>query len=184
MRILLLEDDFEYQQSIEEYLISLGFEVISSGDGDSACKLLAKEPFHLLILDVKVPKIGGFEVLKYAREIGINAPVMMMTSLTGIKEITTAYELGCNEYLKKPFNIAELRLRVCELLRKHYNFGDKNSIKIARDFFYDSSLKRLTRQNIEIKLSQKELLLIDFLLSRLGQFCSSELLKDELWQDS
>lgn len=136
MKILLLEDDFSYRVSVAEYLRSLGYEVDEASNGETACNKIAENSYHLLILDVKVPEISGFEVLKYARNIGLKTPTMMMTSLTAIEDLATGYELGCNEYLKKPFNLAELKFRVKELIKKHYANGE-NFVLVADNFkFY------------------------------------------------
>lgn len=106
MKILLLEDDFEYRSSVSEYLQELGYEVDECESGDVACDKIAANTYHLLILDIKVPEVSGEEVLRYARSLGLNTPVMMMTSLGDIDDLSQCYELGCNEYLKKPFHLA------------------------------------------------------------------------------
>ncbi|CZE47762.1 response regulator transcription factor [Campylobacter geochelonis] len=183
MKILLLEDDFEYRVSIKEYLQSLGYEVDEASDGVIACDKIAKNSYHLLILDIKVPEISGHEVMRYARSLNLQTPIMIMTSLTDIKDLTIGYELGCNEYLKKPFNLAELKFRVNELMRKYYSQDDKNIIKIASNFSYDTVLKQLKNGDEVVNLSQKEINLIEFLLSRVGAFSSIEEIKYEIWED-
>ena len=156
MKILLLEDDFEYRISVSEYLGELGYEVDECSSGDAACDKIATNTYHLLILDIKVPEVSGEEVLKYARSLGLNTPVMMMTSLGDIDDLSQCYELGCNEYLKKPFHLAELKFRVSELMRKY--FGDeKGAVKIAGKFYYFANLKILKRADEEISLSAKEI---------------------------
>ena len=102
LKILLLEDDFEYRSSVSEYLQELGYEVDECSSGDAACDKIAGGAYHLLILDIKVPEVSGEEVLKYARSLGLSTPVMMMTSLGDIDDLSQCYELGCNEYLKNP----------------------------------------------------------------------------------
>ncbi|CUU81728.1 response regulator transcription factor [Campylobacter hyointestinalis] len=183
MKILLLEDDFEYQISIKEYLQSLGYVVDAANDGVEACDKIAANRYHLLILDIKVPEISGFDVIKYAKSLNLQTPIMIMTSLTNIEDITTGYELGCNEYLKKPFNLAELKFRVNELMRKYYAKNDKNIIKVATKFDYDTALKQLKKDDTVINLSQKEINLIEFLLSKVGSFSTIDEIKYEIWDD-
>ena len=89
MRILLLEDDFSYRQSIKEYLMTLGFEVDDVENGEIACEKIAKETYNLLILDVKVPLISGFEVLEFAKSLNLQIPIMIMTSLIDINNLET-----------------------------------------------------------------------------------------------
>ncbi|AII14501.1 two-component system response regulator [Campylobacter iguaniorum] len=183
MKILLLEDDYEYQISVKEYLENLGYEIDEASDGIEACDKIAKNSYHLLILDIKVPEISGHEVMKYAKNLNLQAPIMIMTSLTNIEDISTGYELGCNEYLKKPFNLAELKFRVNELMRKYYSKDDKNIIKIAKNFDYDTNLKQIKNGQNIVNLSQKEINLIEFLLSRVGMFSSIDDIKYEIWED-
>lgn len=180
MKILLLEDDFSYRVSVAEYLRSLGYEVDEAGNGETACNKIAENSYHLLILDVKVPEISGFEVLKYARNIGLKTPTMMMTSLTAIEDLATGYELGCNEYLKKPFNLAELKFRVKELIKKYYANGE-NFVLIADNFKFYPNERILKFNENEISLSAKELKILEFLLANSYKFVSTEELIDEIW---
>jgi len=78
-------------------------------DGQEACDLIEKNFYHLFILDIKVPGVNGHEVIKYIRSLNPNAPIMITTSLVDIDDMAIGYELGCNEYLKKPFELAELK---------------------------------------------------------------------------
>ncbi|MCI6641128.1 MULTISPECIES: response regulator transcription factor [Campylobacter] len=183
MKILLLEDDFSYRISVAEYLRSLGYEVDEAGNGEIACNKIAENSYHLLILDVKVPEISGFEVLKYARNIGLKTPTMMMTSLTAIEDLATGYELGCNEYLKKPFNLAELKFRVKELIKKHYA-NVENFVLVADNFKFYPNERILKFNENEISLSAKELEILEFLLANSYKFVSTEELIDEIWGEN
>ena len=179
MRILLLEDDFSYRQSIKEYLMTLGFEVDDVENGEIACEKIAKETYNLLILDVKVPLISGFEVLEFAKSLNLQIPIMIMTSLIDINNLEIAYNLGCNEYLKKPFEIVELKFRINELLKNHYNL-DKNSVKILDDFFYDFSKNTLFKGENRIDLSSVELKILNFLLTK-KSFCEAYEICNEIF---
>lgn len=179
MKILLLEDDFAYRQSIKEYLENLGFEVDEAQNGEIACEKIASTSYHLLILDVKVPLISGFEVLEFAKSLNLNTPIMIMTSLIDINNLEIGYNLGCNEYLKKPFEIAELKFRINELLKKHYNL-DKNRFKIAGDFYYEICDKALYKDGKIIDLSSVELKIVQFLLNK-KRFCETYEICDEVF---
>lgn len=184
MRILLLEDDYSYRQSVKEYLQSLSYEVDEAEDGEVACEKITKNSYHLLILDIKVPEISGHEVITYARNIGVKTPIMIMTSLIDIDNLAISYELGCNEYLKKPFNLMELKFRVNELMKKYYGKDEKNTIKIATDFEFNLEKKELKLKDKVIVFSQKELNLIEYLLINRGNFVSIEKIIDDVWQNS
>ncbi|MCR4942361.1 MAG: response regulator transcription factor [Campylobacter sp.] len=183
MKILLLEDDLNYQESVSEYLSELGYEVECASDGETACDMIQNGYYHLFILDIKVPKINGFEVLKFIKNIGLQTPIMLMTSLVDIDDLAVGYELGCNEYLKKPFELAELKFRVAELMRKYYNLGDKNIILLNGGFEFDTANKLLKQNSQIIDLSAKELAVVEMLVLNLGRFVSMAELKEKIWDN-
>lgn len=184
MKILLLEDDYSYRKSIAEYLESLGYEVDEASNGLEACDKIRDNFYHLLILDIKVPEISGHEVMKYAKSLNLETPIMIVTSLIDIDDMEIGYSLGCNEYLKKPFNLAELKFRVNELMRKYYDLDDKNMIRIDDEFCYNSSSKNIKFKDDTINLSQKEIELVDYLIFKKGSFVSIDEILSDVWQDS
>ena len=183
MKILLLEDDFVYRESVSEYLESLGYEVDEAADGKVACDKIAAGFYHLLILDIKVPHISGHEVIKYSKDIGCETPIMIMTSLVDIDDMAVGYELGCNEYLKKPFELAELKFRVNELMRKYHGRDDKNLIAIDESFSLDTAKKRLKFKGEPVELSTREFGIIECLLFHKNSFVGIEQLRAEVWND-
>ncbi|PSM51328.1 two-component system response regulator [Campylobacter blaseri] len=183
MKILLLEDDYNYRQSIKEYLEDIGYEVDEASDGLEACNKIKDNTYHLLILDIKVPEISGHEVMKYAKRLNLQTPIMIMTSLIDIDDMAIGYDLGCNEYLKKPFNLAELKFRVNELMRKYYARDDKNLITIASVFNYNTVNKTITNGDKTINLSSRELDLLNYLLYKKGSFVTINELISELWDE-
>ncbi len=111
-KILLLEDDIILQEIIEEYLVENGFEVESFIDGQKALEAIDTNSYDMLLLDVNIPTIDGFELLQYLREIKNSTPAIYITSLSGIKNLQKGFELGANDYLKKPFDLEELIIRI------------------------------------------------------------------------
>lgn len=182
MEILLLEDDYIYATSICEYLQDLGFSVDVFNDGDLACKKIANKFYHLYILDVKVINSNGFEVLAYIKSLNITSPVMMMTSRTDITSIKKGYELGCNEYLKKPFELDELKYRIKELLKQFFHTNTQ-IIKIANEFTYDYLHKTLSKNNKNIELTNKEISLIEYLLGNKSNFISVNNIYEYVWNN-
>ena len=171
MKILLLEDDFAYRQSVSEYLQSIGYDVDEAANGQIACDKIAANFYHLLILDIKVPHISGHEVIKYAKDIGYEAPIMIMTSLVDIDDMAVGYELGCNEF------------RVNELMRKYHGKDDKNLIAIDQNFSLDIVKKRLKFKGEPVELSTKEFEIIECLLFHKNSFVGIERLRAEVWND-
>ena len=112
MKILLLEDDVILNEIIEEFLLSLNYEVISAFDGNKAEELIYEENFDLLLFDVNVPNITGFELLKNIRQNNINIPTIFITSRHTSEDVKIGFNSGCDDYIKKPFDLSELQLRI------------------------------------------------------------------------
>lgn len=182
MKILLLEDDYNYNESIKEYLESLGYIVDAFFDGESALDAIMQKCYHLLLLDVKVPKLNGHELIRYIKEANITTPIIIITSLTDIDNIAIGYELGCNDYLKKPFEIKELELRIHELIKKHYQAGADGEFILECGCIFNFSTGELKKNNQHIILSAKEQDLLRFLIANKNNFCDIEMLREHVWE--
>ena len=117
MKILLLEDDLMLSEVIVEHLEEYGYKVTALYDGIAAEDLLFEEKFDLLLLDVNVPLLNGFELLKNLRESGNNTPAIFITSMNTPQDVLEGFELGANDYLKKPFEMIELKARIDNIKR-------------------------------------------------------------------
>ena len=134
MKILLVEDDIMLNEMITEYLASTGHAITSAKSGDESLKILNEQKFDLLILDINLPDIDGFTILENMHEQKRMIPTIYISALIDIEEISRAFDLGCYDYLKKPFHLKELTLRINKLLKtrivpqrhkrlsKHYSF--------------------------------------------------------------
>jgi len=182
MKILLLEDDYNYNESIKEYLESLGFEVDAFFDGESALDAIMQKCYYLFLLDVKVPKISGHELISHIKDAGITTPIIITTSLTDIDNIAIGYELGCNDYLKKPFELKELELRINELIKKHYKTDNDGEFKLGCGFVFNFTTGELTKESINVNLTLKEQDLVRFLIQRKNTFCDIEVLREHVWE--
>ena len=111
-KVLLLEDDLILRDIIEEYLVEHNFSVDSFIDGQDALNAIASKQYDMLLLDVNVPKINGFELLEYLREIKNNTATIFITALSNSKSLQKGFDLGANDYLKKPFDLEELIVRI------------------------------------------------------------------------
>ena len=182
MKILLMEDDYNYNESIKEYLESLGYEVDAFFDGESALDAIMQKPYYLLLLDVKVPKLNGHELIRYVKEANISTPIIIITSLTDINSIAIGYELGCNDYLKKPFELKELELRLKELIKKHYQTNKEGDVLIACGLVFNLNFGELRRGDEKILLTSKEQELVRFLVMRKNSFCEIESIRENVWE--
>lgn len=177
-----MEDDYNYNESIKEYLESLGYEVDAFFDGESALDAIMQKPYYLLLLDVKVPKLNGHELIRYVKEAHITTPIIIITSLTDINSIAIGYELGCNDYLKKPFELKELELRVKELIKKHYQTNKEGDVLLTCGLVFNLTLGELRRGDEKILLTLKEQELVRFLLMRKNSFCEMEVIRENVWE--
>ena len=182
MNILLLEDDFDYQQSIQEYLTLLEYQVDTFSNGDDAFNAIYEQHYHLLILDIRVPGMSGYEIVKQLREDNNPVPIIFITSLTDINNLSLGYELGCNDYIKKPFSPKELKYRVEQLIKAFY-FQSQNNISLTKHYHFDTKNKQLFKQNQQIHLTKKESEVVFTLISKKDCYVSCEELRQEVWND-
>ena len=136
MKILLLEDDLILNEIIEEYLLSQNHQIITVFTGIEAQDLVYSQKFDLLLLDVNVPELNGFVLLKDLRQKGIYTPAIFLTSLNQVNDIEKGFNSGCDDYLKKPFELKELDLRINNMKRL-FNLESDELIKISNDIYLD-----------------------------------------------
>ena len=160
MRILLLEDNFALHKAIKATLAMENHEVESFYDGLTAMQN-SSAPFDLYVLDINVPNVSGLEITKKIKSFNPNDKIIIISAYKDIKTIKQAYVNGCDDYLKKPFNIEELLIKV-QKLDAHSN---ENIIFITDDLKYDFSLKILFHDDVKVGLTKKELIFIHLLLS-------------------
>lgn len=153
MKILLLEDELMLNNAISEYLKDIGHMVESFTDGESVIEDVDTS-FDLLILDINVPKKDGFEILQELNIKKIYIPTIYITALNDIEDITKAYELGCREYLKKPFHLEELGIKINQILKKdqkltsHIRFSENYSYsKEKKTLYFSGEPQTLTKNN-------------------------------------
>lgn len=183
MRLLLLEDDLDYKESIKEYLESLNYIIDDFDDGEDALNAIYENKYHLLILDIRVPTISGYELVKIIRENNDNTPVIYITSLTDINNLSLGYELGCNDYIKKPFSPKELKYRIEQLIKLFYAEESTKYIKLNPNFMYDILKKELFLNEELVNLTKKQSDVVFCLVSNKNQFISIEKLRSEVWED-
>ena len=131
-KVLLLEDDLTLQDMIVEYFIDNNYYICYCSSDNEVLDLVTKEKFDIQIFDVKIPKGNGFELLKELRTLNFNTPTIFTTSLNDISDLEKGFNAGCNDYLKKPYNLKELLIRVNSIL----NDNIKEKI-LNDDFKYD-----------------------------------------------
>ena len=179
MKILLLEDDLILNEIIEEYLISQEHEVITAFSGNEAQDYLYSQTFDLLILDVNVPFVSGFELLKELRTQNIKTPTIFITSLNMVDDMQKGFDSGCDDYLKKPFELKELDLRII-IIKRLFNITPKELINISKDTFLDIQNLLIIKNNQKIHLAKKECEVLQYLINS-SKTVSIEELSLNLW---
>ena len=180
MKILYLEDDTDLAATIQEYLESKGFEVIVVYDGKEALSKSYEESFDIFIFDVKVPKLSGFELLKNLRQADIDTPTIFTTSLNSIENLSEGYTCGADDYLKKPFSLEELYLRIQDLLKREYKSID-NIIKIDKNILFDTNAQKVKIGEDIFDLNNKETQLLKLLIKNKNHCVLFDNIFDTVW---
>ncbi len=180
MKILYLEDDINLSETVEEFLSEEGFNVVCVYDGDEATEILYKQNFDLLILDVNVPGTNGFQLLKELREAHIQTPAIFTTSLSSIEDLSKGFDVGADDYIRKPFLLKELLFRTKALLKREFKTLSSN-IQIKDNIIFNTQQNELIINNKNITLHPKELLLLKLLLKYKGETVSFETIYQNVW---
>lgn len=182
MKILLLEDEIDYKETIHEFLDTLGYEVESFENGENAFNAIHFHNYQLLLLDIRVPGMDGYEIVKTMRESGDETPVIFMTSLTDIDNLSIGYELGCNDYIRKPFAAQELRYRIEHVIKLFYFHSNRETIKLEDSYSYDLKTGTLMYQEKAVQLTSKEQKVWDYLMTHIGTFVPTQQLWEDVWE--
>lgn len=182
MKILLLEDEIDYNETIREYLESLGYAVASFEDGDRALEAVYEETFHLLLLDIRVPGASGYDIVRRLREEGNDVPVIFITSLTDIDDLSIGYELGCNDYIRKPFASRELKYRIEQVLKLYYYHSNQDSIVLGRGYRFEIGSGNVLQGETVVPLSEKERKVVEYLVTHAGEYIPTRRLWEEVWE--
>ncbi|MGJ0360072.1 response regulator transcription factor [Aliarcobacter cryaerophilus] len=180
MKILLLEDDVILNEIIEEFLLSLNYDVITAFDGNIAEELIYEESFDLLLFDVNIPNITGFELLKNIRQNNINIPIIFITSRHTADDVKIGFNSGCDDYIKKPFELSELQLRI-ENVKRLRQIDNHGQIKIDNDTFYNYEKKVIIRNNEEFNLSKIESKILEYFLKNKNKAISIDEISVNNW---
>jgi len=178
--ILLLEDDMQLSATIKQFLSLKGYEVLVAYDGFKAQELVYENHIDLMLLDIKVPKIDGFSFLKQCREEGDDTPAIMITSLNSVDDVERGFEVGCDDYIRKPFALKELLVRVEAQLKRRYN-SHQDVLMISKDCYFDTKEMYLVKNDKKIALKTKEFKLLELFLQHPNELLKYEQIFDVVW---
>jgi len=182
MKILLLEDESMLRSSIEEYLEALGHKVLSFCNGEEAYEAIKSDVFDLLILDINIPKMNGFSLLKSLNEIEQAYPSIYISANVDIEDISKAFELGAYDYLKKPFHLKELGLRI-DKIKKAYDVKKMQHIILSPKYVFSKEEQMLFYNNKEQLLTKKQLQIVTLLCENVGVVVDFEKFRSYVWKD-
>lgn len=180
MKILYLEDDTDLADTIEEFLEDKGFEVVVVQNGEEALEVSFNRNFDLFIFDIQVPKLNGFELLENLRAANINTPTIFTTSLNRIEDLSKGYSVGADDYLKKPFLLEELYLRIQALLKREYK-SVENIIQIDENIKFDTNQQQIKINEESFSLNNKECQLLKLLAKNKKHCVSFEIIFETVW---
>lgn len=180
MKILVAEDEAKTGTYLQQGLSEAGFIVDRVMTGSDALQQALGESYDLLILDVMMPGLDGWEVLRRVRAAGKELPVLFLTARDRVEDRVKGLELGADDYLIKPFAFAELLARVRTLLRRGTGAPTQSSLKIA-DLAVDLLKRRAMRGGRRIDLTAKEFALLELLLRRRGEVLPKSLIAAQVW---
>ena len=175
MSVLLVEDDLQLAKIIQKILESKDFEVTLIADGIEAVDKIKERSFDLYLIDINIPNISGLELVKYIREIYDDGFIIMITASVDEYYFEKAYEYGCDDYIKKPFHITELEVRIKHLL------NTQNSFKFDEyEFKFDEN--ELFKNSERVPLRKKEKRLLNILLKNINRTVYNQKIIDYVWE--
>ncbi len=179
--ILLLEDDPQLSDTVKRFLELKGYGVHCAYDGLQAEEIIYEKHIDLMLLDVKVPNLNGFTFLKNVRHRGNTAPAIFITSLNSVKNVTEGFDSGCDDYIRKPFSLKELLVRVESLLKRSYGSYSER-IDLGDDLWFDTRSLLLLQGDQRVPLKTKELKLLALFLQYPGELLEYERIFEALWE--
>jgi len=181
MKLLIIEDEVSLQELMVKSLKKEGYLVESASDYDAAMLKLAAYSYDCALLDINLPGGSGFEILKYIKSTGIKLNVIMISARDSVEDKVQGLELGADDYLAKPFHLAELSARIRSVARRSRNDGEL-SYRFGNVVLEDVSQK-LTIGGHEVSLLKKEFDILKYFLMRPGHTVDKAVLAEAVWGD-
>ncbi len=182
-KILIVEDDKHILTGLEDNLGMEGYKTIIARDGKEALKQAKERLPDLIILDIMIPKLSGFEVCRELRKSGSNVPIIILSARAQESDKVLGLELGADDYVTKPFSVRELLTRVKTVLRRSEAAGKVEDVYTFGDVTVDFRKMQVFKNDAEIKLTTSEFKILKLLISSKGEPVSRHKMISEIWTD-
>ncbi len=179
MKVLVIEDEDKVARFIKQGLEEESYEVELAHDGNEASRMLKENDYDIIILDLMLPGKDGYEVLKEYRRRGGNAPVLILTAKDSVDDVVRGFNLGADDYLKKPFSFLELLARIRALLRRAR--PEPQEVLKAADLELYPLERRVVRGGKEIELTAREFSILELLLRNKGRVLTRSVISEAIW---
>jgi DNA-binding response OmpR family regulator len=181
-RILIIEDDAALLRGLKDNFLSRGCHVETASDGEMGLGFALAANHDLVLLDIMLPKVNGYEICRAIRERGIETPVIMLTAKGQEEDVILGLNLGADDYVVKPFRIRELLARANAFLRRRNGKAGENCT--FGDYTLDPAAHKLFRNGREVELTAKEFRLLEYFLTRQGRALARDRILDAVWGNS
>lgn len=181
MKILIIEDEPQVVEFLKKGLYEKGHETEVAYDGEMGERLASRGDFDLIILDVILPNINGYDLCKRIRDKGLEVPVLMLTALGTTDDKVTGFDAGADDYLVKPFEFEELLARIKALTKRSLGLTQTSKVIKISDLSLDFNKKSATRRGKKIDLTGKEFELLEFLMKNKGRVLSRVEIAEKVW---
>lgn len=182
-KVLLVEDDSTLSFIIRDALTREGFEVVSAPDGDAGLRLFRDAAPDIIVADVMMPRMDGFEMVRLVRLVNATVPVLFLTARTSLDDVVKGFGLGANDYLRKPFQILELVVRINALLKRSAPSAAEDTKIMTGDCALDFAAQRLTVGTAAIELSHIEAVILDELFRHPNEVVEARTLMYRIWNN-
>jgi DNA-binding response OmpR family regulator len=177
--ILIVEDDPTMLRGLKDNFEFKGYRVLIAADGEDGLNMALNEKPDLILLDIMLPKINGYEICRLIRKENLTMPIIMLTAKGEESDIVLGLNLGADDYVTKPFSIKELLARAAAFLRRSKQ-AEQDTYEFA-DYRLDIPARKLTRRDKEVKLSPKEFKLLEYFLKRQGRALTRDEILNAVW---
>jgi two-component system copper resistance phosphate regulon response regulator CusR len=181
MRLLVVEDELEIQGFLQRSLAEAGYQVEAAGDGKTAERLAVESKHDALIVDLGLPDQDGFSLILRLRQLGLSAPVLILSARRSVDDRVRGLEQGGDDYLTKPFAFAELLARLRNLLKRNNSVSAEAARLRVLDLELDLLRREASRSGEVLNLTPQEFVLLEYLCRNAGRVVTRSMILDQVW---